>query len=98
MCFSNESVLDLFSKFSGECITHIETNDGLWAFCSECDIQLFCIVIGISACIERAQDGEDDDELLGDESQATFWEVIKLATKYNEVEAKIRPDLSYYPE
>ena len=45
-----------------------------------------------------AQDGEDDDELLGDESQATFWEVIKLATKYNEVEAKIRPDLSYYPE
>ena len=43
------------------------------------------------------QGGEENDKLLGDEKDAVFWEVIKLATKYDQVDGEIRPDLSYSP-
>ena len=45
-----------------------------------------------------AQGGQENDELLGDEKNATFFNVIKLTTKYDQVEGDIRPDLSYYPK
>ncbi|WP_296386948.1 hypothetical protein [Winogradskyella sp.] len=44
-----------------------------------------------------AQGGKENDELLGDDKGATFYNVIKLTTKYDQVEADVRPDLSYYP-
>jgi hypothetical protein len=42
-----------------------------------------------------AKGGEANDKLLGDEKDAVFYEVIKLTTKYDQVEAMVRPDLSY---
>lgn len=44
-----------------------------------------------------AKGGKENDELLGDDKDATFYNVIKLTTKYDQVEATIRPDLSYAP-
>ena len=44
-----------------------------------------------------AQGGKENDKLLGDAKDAVFWEVIKLATRYDQVEATMRPDLSYMP-
>ena len=44
-----------------------------------------------------AQGGKDNDKLLGEEKDAVFWEVIKLASRYDQVEATMRPDLSYVP-
>ncbi len=43
-----------------------------------------------------AQEGKENDKLLGDEKDATFYNLIKLTTKYDQVEATVRPDLSYY--
>lgn len=47
--------------------------------------------------LDIAQGGKENDELLGDDKGATFYNVIKLTTKYDQVEGDIRPDLSYYP-
>jgi hypothetical protein len=47
--------------------------------------------------LEIVKGGEENDEILGDDKKAVFWNVIKLTTKYDQLEANIRPDLSYYP-
>lgn len=44
-----------------------------------------------------AQGGKDNDELLGDDKDAVFYDVIKHTTKYDRVVATMRPDLSYAP-
>ena len=44
-----------------------------------------------------AQGGKENDMLLGDDKDAVFYNVISLATKYDQVEATVRPDLSYAP-
>ena len=41
--------------------------------------------------------GEENKKILGEEQDAALWEVIKLTTKYDQLEASVRPDLSYYP-
>ncbi|WP_353780033.1 hypothetical protein [Winogradskyella sp. 3972H.M.0a.05] len=47
--------------------------------------------------IAVAQGGKENDEILGDERQATFYKVISLTTKYDQVNGRLRPDLSYTP-
>jgi len=47
--------------------------------------------------LEIAKVGKENDELLGDDKSATFYNVIKLTTKYDQLEGNLRPDLSYYP-
>lgn len=46
---------------------------------------------------ETAKNGMENDKLLGDERKAVFFNVIKLASKYDQVLGNIRPDLSYAP-
>ncbi|MCD2258692.1 hypothetical protein [Psychroserpens luteolus] len=41
--------------------------------------------------------GKENDELFGDDKGDTFFNVIKLTSKYDQVEGDIRPDLSYNP-
>lgn len=48
--------------------------------------------------VELAQNGEANDKKFGDEGQATFYKVIGLTTKYDKLEGRYRPDLSYYPK
>ncbi|WP_299126107.1 hypothetical protein [uncultured Winogradskyella sp.] len=57
----------------------------------------YMVSVAGSSDLSIAQGGEENDKLLGDDKDATFWNVIKLATKYDQVEADIRPDLSYSP-
>ena len=47
--------------------------------------------------LDIAQLGKENDALLGDDKGAVFYNVIKLTTKYDQVEADVRPDLSYSP-
>ena len=47
---------------------------------------------------ETAKTGMENDKLLGDERKATFFNVIKLASRYDQVVGNIRPDLSYAPK
>lgn len=47
--------------------------------------------------LEIAQGGLANRDAMGDEGQATMFNVIKLATRYDQVEADVRPDLSYNP-
>ncbi|WP_299117154.1 hypothetical protein [uncultured Winogradskyella sp.] len=61
------------------------------------DENYFMVSIAGTSDVAIAQGGEENDKILGDERKATFWNVIKLTTKYDQVEASIRPDLSYYP-
>lgn len=58
----------------------------------------FMVSIAGTSEMDFAKDGEENDKLLGDEKDAAFWEVIKLTSKYDQVEATIRPDLSYFPK
>lgn len=48
--------------------------------------------------LDIAQGGEDNDALLGEEKDATLFNVIKLTTRYDLVKGEIRPDLSYSPK
>ena len=48
--------------------------------------------------LESAQNGEDNNKNLGAERQATFYKVISLTTKYEKLEGRYRPDLSYSPK
>lgn len=57
----------------------------------------YMVSISGSDDLAIAQGGEENDKALGDEKDATFWNVIKLTTKYDQVEGDVRPDLSYYP-
>ncbi|OUR91781.1 hypothetical protein A9Q87_08210 [Flavobacteriales bacterium 34_180_T64] len=58
----------------------------------------FMVSIAGTSDMSIAQGGMENDKLLGDEKDATFFNVIKLTTKYDQVEGTIRPDLSYYPK
>jgi len=58
----------------------------------------YMVAIAGSSEMSIAEGGEENDKLLGDEKDAVFWDVIKLTSKYDQVEADIRPDLSYNPE
>ncbi|WP_299521290.1 hypothetical protein [Winogradskyella sp.] len=57
----------------------------------------YMVAIAGASEMAIAQGGEENDKLLGEEKDAVFWEVIKLTSKYDQVEANIRPDLSYWP-
>lgn len=48
--------------------------------------------------LELAQNGQDNDKKLGPESQATFYKVIGLTTKYEQLEGRFRPEISYQPK
>jgi hypothetical protein len=48
--------------------------------------------------IEIAQNGKANDEAFGPDGQATFYKVIALTSRYDQVEGRIRPDLSYSPK
>ncbi|AXT20176.1 hypothetical protein D7030_03415 [Flavobacteriaceae bacterium AU392] len=48
--------------------------------------------------VEMAQTGKANNEAFGEEGDATFFNVIKLTTRYDQVEGTIRPDLSYTPK
>ena len=58
----------------------------------------FMVSIAGESDLDIAQGGHDNDELFGDEKGAVFFEVIKLATRYDMVKGNIRPDLSYSPK
>lgn len=57
----------------------------------------YMVAISGTDDLSVAQGGKDNDKLLGEEKDAVFWEVIKLASRYDQVEATMRPDLSYVP-
>ncbi|OUS00013.1 hypothetical protein A9Q86_11255 [Flavobacteriales bacterium 33_180_T64] len=61
------------------------------------DESYYMVSIAGTDDIAIAKGGKENDELLGDEKDAIFFNVIKLTTKYDQVEGEIRPDLSYYP-
>lgn len=48
--------------------------------------------------LDLAQQNQENDKKLGPESQATFYKVIGLTTKYEKLEGQYRPDLSYSPK
>nr|WP_321235252.1 hypothetical protein [uncultured Psychroserpens sp.] len=47
--------------------------------------------------VSIAMGGKENDKLFGDDKGPTFFNVIKLTSKYDQVEGDIRPDLSYNP-
>lgn len=47
--------------------------------------------------MDIAMIGKENDKLLGEERGPTFFNMIKLTSRYDQVEGQIRPDLSYYP-
>ena len=47
--------------------------------------------------LHLAQVGEENDELLGEDGDAEFYKLIQLASKYDQVDGAMRPDLSYTP-
>ena len=57
----------------------------------------FMVVISGKDDIEVAQSGLANREAMGDEGKAAMFNVIKLAMRYDQIEAEIRPDLSYNP-
>ncbi|APX99980.1 hypothetical protein [Lacinutrix venerupis] len=48
--------------------------------------------------LEIAQIDKIEEKQLGEELDPTMFNVIALSTKYEKVEARVRPDLSYYPK
>ena len=48
--------------------------------------------------MSTAQIGNSNNKIMGDEGNVAFYEVIKLATKYDQFEATLREDLSYLPK
>ena len=57
----------------------------------------FMVSIAGEDDVAIAQGGKDNDAILGDAKGPTFYNVIKLTTRYDAVNGTIRPDLSYYP-
>jgi hypothetical protein len=55
----------------------------------------YMISIAAKDDLEIAQNGKINDAAFGDEGQATFYKVISLTNRYDKVEGRIRPDLSY---
>ena len=62
------------------------------------DESYYMVAIAGASEMDIVQDGEDNDKLLGGEKDAVFWDVIKLTSRYDQVEGNLRPDLSYWPE
>ncbi|WP_299229391.1 hypothetical protein [uncultured Psychroserpens sp.] len=48
--------------------------------------------------VHIAMTGKENDEALGDERKAVFFNLIQLTSRYDQVNGQIRPDLSYYPK
>ena len=48
--------------------------------------------------LEIAQNGKANNKAFGEEGDATFFKVISLASRYDQVNGRIRPDLSYAPK
>ena len=40
----------------------------------------------------------ENDKILGEEGNTAFFDLIKLTSRYDQVEARLRPDLSYSPK
>lgn len=62
------------------------------------DESYFMVAIAGKSSLHVAQTGEENDALLGDEREAVFFEMIQLASKYDQVNGEIREDLSYSPK
>lgn len=62
------------------------------------DESYFIVAIAGKNSLHVAQTGEENDKLLGDEREAVFFEMIQLASRYDQVNGEIRPDLSYAPQ
>ncbi len=45
--------------------------------------------------VALAKSGMENDNVLGEEREAIFFNMIKLASRYDKLEGEIRPDLSY---
>lgn len=58
----------------------------------------YMVSISAKDGLEIAQNGKLNDEAFTDEDQATFFKVIQLTTRYDKVEGRLRPDLSYQPK
>lgn len=61
------------------------------------DESYYMVAVSGTDAMAIAQGGKSNNELMGDEGQAALYEVIKLASKYDQVEGNMRPDLSYLP-
>lgn len=61
------------------------------------DESYFMIAVAGEDALDIATTGKENDKLLGEEGNATFFELIQLASRYDQVDGSIRPDLSYYP-
>ncbi|WP_191860923.1 hypothetical protein [Hanstruepera ponticola] len=48
--------------------------------------------------LEIAQNGKLNDETFTEEDQANFFKVIQSTTRYDKIEGRVRPDLSYQPK
>lgn len=58
----------------------------------------YLVVIRAENGLEIAQNGIKNDKILGEEGDTAFFDLIKLTSRYDQVEARLRPDLSYYPK
>ncbi|WP_179344788.1 hypothetical protein [Winogradskyella ursingii] len=45
-----------------------------------------------------AMGGKENNKMMGEDGDAAMYSVISLATKYDQVRANVRPDLSYTPQ
>ncbi|WP_223035065.1 hypothetical protein [Hanstruepera marina] len=63
-----------------------------------CEESYYMVAIAGKDNLEIAQNGKLNDETFTDEDQATFFKVIQLALRYDKIEGRIRPDLSYQPK
>jgi hypothetical protein len=61
------------------------------------DESYFMVAVSGKNSLAIATMDEENNALLGEEKNALLWNVIKVAYKYDQVEATVRPDLSYYP-
>lgn len=62
------------------------------------DENYFMVSVSGKNSLDVAQTGEENDALLGDERKEVFFEMIQLASRYDQVNGEIRPDLSYSPK
>jgi hypothetical protein len=58
----------------------------------------FMVAIAGKNAMYFAETGEENDKLLGEDGQKALYDMIQLTYKYDQVNADIRPDLSYTPK
>lgn len=58
----------------------------------------YLVTIRAKDGLEIEQIGKVNDKAFGDEGKSVFFDVIKLTSRYDQVDARLRPDLSYYPK